>query len=84
VRGGITANDAADADRILAALRAQRLPLCPRTSSEAGTPPSLPSDPAGSTPTTGVPIPGGTSASATSTRTATTSAEPEVNCRRAD
>ena len=28
VRGGITANDAQDADRILAALRDQRLPLC--------------------------------------------------------
>jgi protein phosphatase len=84
VRGGITANDAEDADRILDALRDQRLPLCPRPSSEADTPPSLPSEPAGSAATTNVPPPVGTSASATSTRTATSSAEPEVNCRRAD
>jgi protein phosphatase len=83
VRDGITANDAEDADRILDALRDQRLPLCPKPSSGADTPPSLPSDPA-SAATTDVPPPVGTSASATSTRTATSSAEPEVNCRRAD
>jgi protein phosphatase len=91
VRGGITASDGQDADRILAALREQRLPLCPPTPSApaAGTgattttSPSLPSDPAGVPATTDGPTQVSTSAS-TSAGTTASSSEPEVNCRRAD
>jgi PPM family protein phosphatase len=88
VRDGITADDAQDADRILAALREQRLPVCPSTSSSpssgstgATTPPSLP---AGTPAATDGSPPVGTSASTTSARTTSSSPEPEVNCRRAD
>jgi protein phosphatase len=94
VRGGITANSAADADRILDALRDQRLPVCrsesssPSTSSTPTTP-ALPSDPAGApagptqdagTPTTATPT---TSAPTTSDRTTSSSSDPEA-CREAD
>jgi PPM family protein phosphatase len=88
VRGGITADDAQDADRILAALRDQRLPLCrtaPTTpSTGAGvttSAPAFPSDPAAAPATTAAPT--DTSAS-TSAGTTASSSEPEVNCRRAD
>ena len=90
-RGGITANDAQDADRILDALREQRLPLCRSTpstpSSGTGattTPPSLPSDPAGVPAATDGPTQVGTTASTTSTPTTASSSESGVNCRRAD
>jgi protein phosphatase len=90
VRGGITAGDGQDADRILAALREQRLPLCPPTPSAPAsgtgattTSPSLPSDPAGVPATTDGPTQVSTSAS-TSAGTTASSSEPEVNCRRAD
>jgi protein phosphatase len=90
-RGGITANDAQDADRILDALREQRLPLCRSTpstpSSGTGvttTPPSLPSDPAGAPAATDGPTQVGTTASTTSTRTTASSSESGVNCRSAD
>ena len=91
VRGGITANDAQDADRILAALRDQRLPLCRTTP----TTPSAGTGAASSTP----PLPPAppaaarhrrpdhrrrTSPSTTSARTTDSSSEPEVNCREAD
>jgi protein phosphatase len=91
VRDGITADDAHDADRILAALRAQRLPLC-RTTPAAPTPstgtapsvaPTLPTDSAAVPATTAAPTPADTSAS-TSARTTASSSEPGVNCRRAD
>jgi protein phosphatase len=86
VRAGITATDSADADRILAALRDQRLPLCRTTSSTpspgtgaAPSSPALPSDTAGApAPTAG---PTSESPTATSART-TESSEPGVNCRR--
>ena len=88
VRDGITADDAQDADRILDALREQRLPVCPTKSS---VPPSgasgattSPSLPAGTPAATESPAPVGTSASTTSARTTSSSPEPEVNCRRAD
>jgi serine/threonine protein phosphatase PrpC len=91
VRAGITADDTRDADRILDALRAQRLPVC-RTggstpaSPSAGSPtsPSLPTDPAGLPVTpTGGPSQDGTSVS-TSARTAAPSPEPGADCREAD
>jgi protein phosphatase len=86
VRGGITATDAADADRILEALRAQRLPLCPATPSPsestgtATTTPALPS--AGAPATTAAPPAVGTSAATTSAPTTDSSSEPGVTCRR--
>jgi serine/threonine protein phosphatase PrpC len=89
VRGGITADGAQDADRILAALRDQRLPLCrtastpPSTGTSVATSsPALPSDPAAPATSTAAPIPGDTTAT-TSART-TASSEPGVDCRRAD
>jgi PPM family protein phosphatase len=84
-RGGITATDADDADRILAALRAQRLPLCRTTSASQPAPSSsaavaAPTDgpvPATSAPEDSIPSP------TTSART-TASSEPGVDCREAD
>jgi PPM family protein phosphatase len=89
VRHGVTADDASDADRILEALRDQRLPLCPPSprpaapsASETPAPPAPPTD--GAVPTTEPPAPDGSSPSpSTSTRT-TTSPEPGVDCREAD
>jgi PPM family protein phosphatase len=89
VRHGVTADDASDADRILEALRDQRLPLCPSSprpaapsASETPAPPAPPTD--GAVPTTEPPAPDGSSPSpSTSTRT-TTSPEPGVDCREAD
>jgi serine/threonine protein phosphatase PrpC len=91
VRGGITADDPQDADRILDALRQQRLPLCrtgrsaPATSSASSSAPSsapsstsLPTDPVDG------PTQVGTSAATTSAGTTASSSEPEENCRRAD
>jgi len=89
-RGGITAVDSQDADRILDALREQRLPLCRTTPATPATstgatpaPPALPSDPAAAPAPTVAPTEAGTSASTTATRT-TSSSEPGENCRRAD
>jgi hypothetical protein len=88
-RGGITAVDGQDADRILDALREQRLPLCsttpaaPSPSAAVPTPPALPSDPAAAPAPSVAPTEPGTSASTTATRT-TSSSEPGENCRRAD
>jgi protein phosphatase len=78
-RGGITAADAADADRILAALRGQRLPLCPAppSATPATTTPALP--------TAGAPLttaPATTAAPTTSAPTTDSSSEPGVTCRR--
>jgi serine/threonine protein phosphatase PrpC len=86
VRGGITAAGGADADRILEALRGQRLPLCPTTPSPsentgaATTTPPLP--PAGAPAPTAAPPAVGTSASTTSAPTTDSSSEPGVTCRR--
>jgi PPM family protein phosphatase len=100
VRGGITADDASDADRILAALRGQRLPLCRTTGS---TQPSPTPSPAPETSTPGA-IPGATSPEATAapvpaptaaptdggtpapstSARTTTSSEPGVDCREGD
>jgi serine/threonine protein phosphatase PrpC len=71
VRGGITADDAADADRILAALRDQRLPLC-RT---VEVPPQDALPPAGTTePTDPTETSDPTEAAATAEPTATAAA----------
>jgi PPM family protein phosphatase len=87
VRGGITADDAEDAARILAALREQRLPVCATAEPEeptptplpTPTPPVVPADPGGVAP---IPAPTTTS-SATATRT-TEPPEPGVDCREDD
>jgi protein phosphatase len=90
VRGGITADDSHDADRILDALRASRMPLC-RTSRTAPSTPSAdssstPAAPTPSSPTDPAlaPTPVGTTATTTSAPATTSSSEPEENCRRAD
>jgi PPM family protein phosphatase len=93
VRDGITADDGADADRILAALRDQRLPVCP--TADQGTPGSGSTTAASTsrapTPASGSPAAPSTSpppvASATSSDVPSTSArttqssEPGVDCR---
>ncbi len=90
VRGGITADDEADAERILDALRDQRLPVCatePRTTGSTPTTPSTsppPGDPAATgTPATTTAPDDTTSAPTTSARTPSPS-EPGVDCREAD
>jgi serine/threonine protein phosphatase PrpC len=91
VLDGITADDAADADRILDALREQRLPVCPSAGSSATTEtpatttprsPAVPS--AGATPTGGpAQESAGSTATGTSSRT-TTSSVPGEDCREVD
>jgi protein phosphatase len=90
VRGGITAESAQDADRILAALRQQRLPICRTTpttpttgTGTATSAPTLPTDAAAAPATSAAPAPAAPSTS-TSARTTASSSEPEVDCRRAD
>jgi protein phosphatase len=91
VRHGITADDAGDADRILAALRDQRLPLC-RTATPTPTPSPTASEtpvpttpPAGQVaPTTEPPPADGTSAAPSTSTRPTPSPEPGVDCREAD
>jgi serine/threonine protein phosphatase PrpC len=83
VRGGITADDADDADRILAALRQQRLPLC-RTTGSTQPSPSTPAAPTPEIP--GAPLPteapaGDSSPATTSSTRTTTSSVPGENCR---
>jgi serine/threonine protein phosphatase PrpC len=85
VRGGITAVDADDADRILAALRQQRLPLC-RTTGSTQPAPSTPAVPTPEVPGAPLPTepPAGDSSPATTSSTRTTaSSEPGENCREA-
>jgi serine/threonine protein phosphatase PrpC len=96
VRGGITADDSADAERILAALRDQRLPPCVPAGSKGGSQSTTtaPSPTTASPPlTTGVPgtttgpnppPPSRTTSTAPTTSARTTpSSEPGVNCREA-
>jgi serine/threonine protein phosphatase PrpC len=83
VRGGITADDADDADRILAALRQQRLPIC-RTTGSTQPSPSTPAAPTPEIP--GAPLPteapaGDSSPATTSSTRTTTSSVPGENCR---
>jgi protein phosphatase len=98
VRGGITADDSADAARILDALHDQRLPVCVtgKGGSDAapGTDEPGTDEPSGTaaTPTPAAPgdpaattAPGGTTTSTSSTPARTTSSsEPGVNCREAE
>ncbi|MFP5371796.1 MAG: protein phosphatase 2C domain-containing protein [Actinomycetes bacterium] len=86
---GITADDEQDAERILDALREQRLPVCPTDSRSDGTTPAAPTPsqapsdgtaaPSGATPTPAAPV---DPAPTTPARTAP--AEPGVDCREAD
>jgi protein phosphatase len=87
VRGGITADDQADVDRILDALREDRLPVCPEDTTADGTATSSASaPPRTATPRTATTGAGTTTAprtsepTTTSTRT-TAPAEPGVSCR---
>jgi protein phosphatase len=85
VHGGITADDADDADRILAALRDQRLPPCRATGSTQPSPPASAPEPettAAPLPTT--PAPGDGSPSPTTPARTTASSEPGVDCREAN
>ena len=85
VNGGITADDRSDADRILSALRDQRLPVCPSASTATPTPIPFPA-PAEQTPgapLTTEPGPDGFPSQTTSART-TASPEPGTDCREAD
>ena len=81
VRGGITADGAADADRILDALRDQQLPPCRSTGSVQPTPTPAPAPDPTAAPVPTESVPGDTSPSpATSART-TAPSEPGVDCR---
>jgi protein phosphatase len=90
VRHGITADDQADADRILDRLRDQRLPLCrtagstPSTASPTPTaaPPAT-GAPAPEAPAPEVPAPDGSSTAPTTSSRTTASPEPGVDCREA-
>jgi serine/threonine protein phosphatase PrpC len=85
VRGGITANSADDADRILAALRDQRLRPCPTTGSTQPSPSSSAAAPATtSAPQPTVPVPSDATPSPTTPARTTASSEPGVDCREAD
>jgi serine/threonine protein phosphatase PrpC len=85
VRGGITANSADDADRILAALRDQRLRPCPTTGSTQPSPSSSVAAPATtSAPQPTVPAPSDATPSPTTPARTTASSEPGVDCREAD
>src|SRR5688572_24699495 len=99
VRGGITADDEQDAERILDALRDQRLPVCPtapRTTASTPTtssappadPAAPPADPAAppadpAAPTTTA-APDDTTSAPTTTARTPPSSEPGVDCREAD
>jgi protein phosphatase len=93
VRGGITADDEQDAERILDALRDQRLPVCPTAPRTTGSTPAAPSTPPADPTASGVPATPGAPAttaapadttSAPSTSARTPSPEPGVDCREAD
>ena len=83
VRGGITANDRADANRILSALRDQRLPICPMPGSLSPTSAAT-TTPARPTPT-GTPgrpaSPAPRSSAPRTTATPTETLQPGVDCR---
>ena len=92
VRGGITADDEQDAERILDALRDQRLPVCPTAPRTTGSTPAAPSTPPADPTASGVPATPGAPAttaapadttSAPSTSARTPSPEPGVDCREA-
>jgi PPM family protein phosphatase len=86
VRGGITADDAADADRILSALRGQRLPACrtPVSAQPTPTETAAPTPDPAAPPLPSEPAPGDSSPSPTTSARTTASSEPGVDCREAD
>jgi protein phosphatase len=85
VRGGITADDASDADRILAALRDQRLPLCRTTGSSQPSPTSsAPAPETGAAPLPTGPAPEDSGPSSSTSARTTASSVPGVDCREAD
>jgi len=95
VRGGITADDGDDADRILAALHDQRLPVCRTTgstqpspsTSAAPAPVPAPATPGAPPPIEAAPTgaaPGDSSPSTASSTRTTASSVPGENCREAD
>jgi protein phosphatase len=82
VHGGITADDA---NRILAALRDQRLPPCRATGSTQPSPPaSAPAPETTAAPLPTTPAPGDGSPSPTTPARTTASSEPGVDCREAN
>ena len=97
VRGGITADDSADAERILEFLRDERLPVCPdaeQTSTDGTatpgaasptTPATLSNGSAAPATTTAAPVPGAPAVPTTSapptTTRSTSPPEPGVDCR---
>ncbi|SNR61985.1 PP2C family protein-serine/threonine phosphatase [Blastococcus mobilis] len=89
VRGGITADDASDADRILAALRQQQLPPC-RTTAPQPSPTASPApapDGTASPETTAAPespAPDGTSSAPSTSARTTASSRPGADCREED
>src|SRR4051794_6636777 len=90
VAGGITADDRADAQRILANLRAQQLPVCRSASSTAfpsRTAPTTAGSPTDAALPTSTDVPATPEPAAPATPTATgqsRSGEPGVDCREAD
>ncbi|TFV92584.1 serine/threonine-protein phosphatase [Blastococcus sp. CT_GayMR20] len=88
VRGGISATDSDDANRILEALRDQRLPVCSSGGASSSNGPSSPAVPSTAPTTSAVPgdpggVPPTTAETTTSTRT-TEAQEPGTDCREAD
>jgi len=88
VRGGISATDSDDANRILAALREQRLPVCSSGGASSSNGPSSPAVPSAAPTTSAVPgdpggVPPTTAETTTSSRT-TEAQEPGTDCREAD
>jgi PPM family protein phosphatase len=92
VRGGITADDEQDAERILDALHDQRLPVCPTAPRTTGSTPAAPSTPPADPTASAVPATPGAPAttaapadttSAPSTSDRMPSPEPGVDCREA-
>jgi protein phosphatase len=88
VRGGITADDSADADRILSALRDQRLPPCPPAGSKGGsegtvttTTPSRPTTGPTTTGPTTTRVPGTTTGPNPPPSSRTTSTTPTTSAR---
>jgi protein phosphatase len=88
VRGGISATDSDDANRILEALREQRLPVCSSGGPTTSNGPSSPAVPSTGPTTSALPgDPGGvppTTAETTTASRTTEAQEPGTDCREAD
>jgi serine/threonine protein phosphatase PrpC len=88
VRGGITADDEQHAERILDALRDQRLPVCTTASRSTGSAPATPSEPPADPAVPGGPAttaaPDDTSSASTTPARTPSPSEPGVDCREVD